>query len=162
MKLLELVAGPDTEQSVLDGIADFGRDVLGKGIVWGKDTPNFVGNRIGAHSMLATIHQMLEDGLVVEDIDQITGPAMAHPKTASFRTADLVGLDTFVHVADNCYDSLTADEERDVFKAPDFVRNMVEKRILGNKTKGGFYKKSKRGHPDARFEHARVPRQGRG
>ena len=143
MKLLELVVGPDTDASVTAGIKRFGEDVLGKGVVFGKDTPNFVGNRIGAHAMMATIHQMLADGLAPEDVDAITGLAMAHPKSASFRTADLVGLDTFTHVADNCYTSLTSDEDRDVFKVPDYIRAMVEKKILGDKTKGGFYKKSK-------------------
>ena len=143
MKLLELVVGPDTDASVTAGIKRFGEDVLGKGVVFGKDTPNFVGNRIGAHAMMATIHQMLEDGLAPEDVDAITGLAMAHPKSASFRTADLVGLDTFTHVADNCYTSLTSDEDREVFKVPDYIRAMVEKKILGDKTRGGFYKKSK-------------------
>ncbi len=141
MKLLELVTGPDTSKETYDRVASFGADVLGKGIVRGKDTPNFVGNRIGAHAMMATIHQMLEDGLSPEDVDNITGSPMAHPKSASFRTADLVGLDTFVHVADNCYAALGEDEDREVFKVPAYIRAMVEKKLLGDKTKGGFYKK---------------------
>ncbi|MDH5493258.1 MAG: 3-hydroxyacyl-CoA dehydrogenase NAD-binding domain-containing protein, partial [Myxococcales bacterium] len=145
MKLLELVAGEETDPAVVAHISRFGEDALGKGIVLGKDTPNFVGNRIGVHSMLLTIHQMLEDGLAPEDVDQITGLPMGHPKSASFRTADMVGLDTFVHVADNCYESLLEDEERDVFAAPAYLRQMVSKKILGNKTKGGFYKKTKEG-----------------
>lgn len=142
MKLLEIVAGPETDKAVLDHVVRFAEDTLGKGVVFGKDTPNFVGNRIGAHAMMATIHQMLADGLAPEDVDAITGTPMAHPKSASFRTADLVGLDTFAHVADNCYASLTEDEDRDVFKVPDFVRAMVDKKLLGNKTKGGFYKRT--------------------
>jgi len=141
MKLLELVGGPDTSKDTLQAIATFGRDVLGKGIVFGKDTPNFVGNRIGTHAMMLGIHEMLTMGLEPEDVDAITGEPMGHPKSASFRTADLVGLDTLVHVADNCYAALTSDEERDVFKVPDFIRAMVDKKLLGNKTKGGFYKK---------------------
>ncbi|MDC0742588.1 3-hydroxyacyl-CoA dehydrogenase/enoyl-CoA hydratase family protein [Polyangium mundeleinium] len=145
MKLLELVAGPDTDPAVFERVVRFGEDVLGKGIVVGKDTPNFVGNRIGVHAMLATLQGMLELGLEPEDVDAITGPAMGHPKSATFRTADLVGVDTFVHVADNCYASLTADEDREVFKAPAFARAMLEKKILGDKTKGGFYKKGKDG-----------------
>ncbi|HJL17067.1 MAG TPA: 3-hydroxyacyl-CoA dehydrogenase/enoyl-CoA hydratase family protein [Sandaracinaceae bacterium LLY-WYZ-13_1] len=145
MKLLELVPGPQTDPEVLERIADFGRDELGKGIVVGKDTPNFVGNRIGVHSMMSTIHQMVEDGLSPEDVDAITGPPMGHPKSASFRTADLVGLDTFVHVAKNCYEALPDDEEREVFQIPPFVASMVEKKLLGNKTKGGFYRKTKEG-----------------
>ncbi len=143
MKLLELVAGPDTSKETIARISHFGEDVLGKGLVWGKDTPNFVGNRIGAHAMMATIHQMLKDDLTPEDVDGITGSPMAHPKSASFRTADLVGLDTFMHVAQNCYDSLTQDEDRDVFQVPAYIKAMVEKKLLGDKTKGGFYRKNK-------------------
>jgi 3-hydroxyacyl-CoA dehydrogenase len=145
MKLLELVAGEHTDPAVVARVRRFGEDVLGKGIVVGKDTPNFVGNRIGAHAMMTTIHQMLEDGLSPEDVDAITGVAMAHPKSASFRTADVVGLDTFVHVADNCHASLTADEDRKVFEVPPYIRAMVERKILGDKTKGGFYKREKDG-----------------
>jgi 3-hydroxyacyl-CoA dehydrogenase len=145
MKLLELVAGPDTSKESLERIKTFGEDILGKGVVIGKDTPNFVGNRIGCHAMLTTIHLMLEEGLAPEDVDGITGEPIGHPKSASFRTADLVGVDTFVHVADNCYASLTGDEDRDVFKIPAFIRSMVEKKLLGDKTKGGFYKKGKDG-----------------
>jgi 3-hydroxyacyl-CoA dehydrogenase len=145
MKLLELVSGPDTRPDVLARVRHFGEDVLGKGIVIGKDTPNFVGNRIGTHAMLTAVHQMLEDGLSPEDVDAITGPAMGHPKSASFRTADVVGVDTFVHVSDNCYTSLEGDEEREVFKVPSFIRTMVERKLLGDKTKGGFSRKAKDG-----------------
>jgi len=141
MKLLELVAGPDTDPVTVERIRRFGEDALGKGIVFGKDTPNFVGNRIGVHAMMAVIHQMLQDGLTPEDVDNITGVPLAHPKSASFRTGDLVGLDTFVHVAQNCFDSLTSDEDRAVFEVPAFIRAMVEKKYLGDKTKGGFYRK---------------------
>src|SRR5439155_11798882 len=114
---------------------------LGKGIVWAKDTPNFIGNRIGLHSMMTTIHLMLERGLAPEDVDAITGIPMAHPKSATFRTADVVGLDTVGHVAANCYASLTGDEDRETFKAPAYISKMIEKGQLGDKTKGGFYKK---------------------
>jgi 3-hydroxyacyl-CoA dehydrogenase len=145
MKLLELVTGPETSAETLETVRRFGQDVLGKGIVVGKDTPNFVGNRIGTHAMMVAIHQMLEDKLAPEDIDLITGEAMAHPKSASFRTADLVGVDTLVHVADNCFAALTGDEERKVFEVPAYIRAMVEKKMLGDKTKGGFYKKGKEG-----------------
>jgi len=145
MKLLELVAGPDTSHETMERVRRFGEDVLGKGIVVGKDTPNFVGNRIGAHAMMTAIHLMLEEGLAPEDVDAITGEAMAHPKSASFRTADLVGVDTFVHVADNCHASLTADEDRKVFEVPAYIRTMVERKLLGDKTKGGFYRKGKTG-----------------
>jgi 3-hydroxyacyl-CoA dehydrogenase len=145
MKLLELVAGPDTSAATLDRVRGFGEGMLGKGVVLGKDTPNFVGNRIGCHAMLATIHLMLDEGLAPEDADAITGEPLGHPKSASFRTADLVGVDTFVHVAKNCYDSLVGDEDRDVFKTPPFIDKMVEKKLLGDKTKGGFYRKAKDG-----------------
>jgi 3-hydroxyacyl-CoA dehydrogenase len=141
MKLLELVIGPETAQETLSAITKFGEDQLGKGIVVGKDTPNFIGNRIGTYAMMVGIHQMLKDGLSPEDVDNITGTPMGHPKSASFRTADLVGLDTFIHVADNCHAALTTDEERAVFEVPAFIRTMAEKKLLGNKTKGGFYKK---------------------
>lgn len=93
--------------------------------------------------MMSTIHWMLKAGLSPEDVDNITGAPMAHPKSASFRTADLVGLDTFVHVADNCFNSLTDDEDRNVFEVPDYIRKMVEKKLLGDKTKGGFFRRGK-------------------
>jgi len=145
MKLLELVAGPETAPETLERMRRFGEDVLGKGIVIGKNTPNFVGNRIGVHAMLATIHLMLEAGLAPEDVDAITGEPMAHPKSASFRTADLVGLDTLAHVADHCYATLIKDEDREVFRVPAFVRAMIEKKLLGDKTRGGFYRKGAAG-----------------
>jgi 3-hydroxyacyl-CoA dehydrogenase len=141
MKLLELVAGPDTSAEAKQRAEQFGREALGKGIVWAKDTPNFIGNRIGLHSMMTTIHLMLERGLAPEDVDAITGIAMAHPKSATFRTADVVGLDTVGHVAKNCYESLKDDEERAVFATPAYITKMIEKGQLGDKSKGGFYKK---------------------
>ncbi len=145
MKLLELVPGPETDPAVFDRIRRFGEDILGKGIVVGMDTPNFIGNRIGIHAMMSTIHLMGKEGLSPEDVDAITGAPMAHPKSASFRTADMVGLDTFIHVADNCYSALPGDEERAVFEVPAFIRTMGEKKLLGDKTKSGFYRKTKTG-----------------
>ena len=145
MKLLELVAGEETDPAVVARVKKFGEDQLGKGIVVGKDTPNFVGNRIGTYSMAFSMSEMLEEKLSPEDVDAITGPPMGHPKSASFRTADIVGLDTVKHVADNCYEALPDDPERDAFRIPDFIAEMVEKKLLGNKTKGGFYKKTKEG-----------------
>ena len=141
MKLLELVAGPETSAEAKARVEAWGKDLLGKGIVWAKDTPNFVGNRIGLQSMMTTIHLMLEKGLAPEDVDAITGLPMAHPKSATFRTADVVGLDTVGHVADNCYKTLTADEDRETFKTPAYIAKMIEKNLLGDKTRGGFYKK---------------------
>ena len=145
MKLLELVAGEETDPAVTERMKVFGENQLGKGIVVGKDTPNFVGNRIGCYSMSLTMNEMLDAGLTPEDVDAITGPPMGHPKSASFRTADMVGLDTFKHVSENCYEALIDDPERDVFKPPQFMVAMVEQKILGNKTRGGFYKRSKEG-----------------
>jgi 3-hydroxyacyl-CoA dehydrogenase len=145
MKLLELVAGPDTDAAVLERVRRLGEDTLGKGVVVGKDTPNFIGNRIGTHAMLAGIHQMIEGGLAPEDVDALTGPAMGHPRSASFRTGDMVGIDTLVHVADNCFAALTGDEERGVFEVPGYIRAMAEKKLLGDKTRGGFFKKGKDG-----------------
>jgi 3-hydroxyacyl-CoA dehydrogenase len=141
MKLLELVAGPETSIDARFRAEAFGRDVLGKGIVWAKDTPNFIGNRIGAHSMMAVIHMMLERGLAPEDVDAITGIPMGHPKSATFRTGDVVGLDTLGHVVANCYAVLTGDEDRETFATPPYIAKMIETGKLGDKTKGGFYKK---------------------
>ena len=145
MKLLELVAGPDTEPAVMERIAHFGRDVLGKGIVHAKDSPNFIANRIGAHSMMTAIHEMLERGLAPEDLDAITGVPMGHPKSATFRTGDLVGIDTLVHVVKNCHEVLVDDEDREVFSVPPYIEKMIKAKQLGNKTKGGFYRKTKAG-----------------
>jgi 3-hydroxyacyl-CoA dehydrogenase len=142
MKLLELVAGPDTDPAVMDRVRACGVDQLGKGIVVGKDTPNFVGNRIGCHGMTLTMQLMVEMGLSPEDVDNITGTPMGHPRSASFRTGDIVGLDTFVHVSDNCHAVLTDDPEREAFKVPEFLRGMVQKKLLGAKTRAGFYKKA--------------------
>ena len=141
MKLLELVAGVDTSPEARARVEGFGREQLGKGIVWAKDTPNFIGNRIGLQSMMTTIHLMLERGLAPEDVDAITGVAMAHPRSATFRTADVVGLDTVGHVAANCHQSLTGDEERATFALPAYITRMIEKGQLGDKTRGGFYRK---------------------
>jgi 3-hydroxyacyl-CoA dehydrogenase len=141
MKLLEFVAGPDTSAQARQRIEHFGREVLGKGIVWAKDTPNFIGNRIGLQSMMTAIHLMVERGLAPEDVDAITGVPMAHPKSATFRTADVVGLDTVGHVAANCYKTLTSDEDRETFATPPYIAKLIEQGRLGDKTKGGFYKK---------------------
>jgi 3-hydroxyacyl-CoA dehydrogenase len=143
MKLLELVSGTETDPEVVKRIHRFGEEVLGKGIVYGKDTTNFIANRVGTYGMMRTISEMQKAELSIEEVDKIFGPAMGRPKSAVFRTADIVGLDTFSHVAKNCYDTLTQDEEREVFAAPDFLKKMVEKGMLGDKSGGGFYKKDK-------------------
>jgi 3-hydroxyacyl-CoA dehydrogenase len=141
MRLLELVAGEETDPAAMEAMARFGSDVLGKGIVYGKDTPNFIANRIGTYGMMYTLQAMVRDGFTVEEIDAVFGPVSGRPKSAVFRTADIVGLDTLAHVADNCYQSLTDDPEREVFKAPEFLGKMVQEGMLGAKTKAGFYKK---------------------
>lgn len=145
MNLLELVEGADTDPEITKAFVKFGRDQLGKGIVFGKDTTNFIGNRIGVHGIMSIMHLMGEYDLTVEDVDNIFGKPMGRPKSAVFRTGDVVGLDTFIDVATNCYDTLTEDEERDVFKVPGFLKEMVEKGWTGSKAGQGFYKKTKEG-----------------
>ncbi len=142
MHLLEIIEGPETLPDVLNFMADFGERFLGKGIVWAKDTPNFVGNRIGVQNIGKAMQAMQVHGLTIPDVDAIFGPPMGRPKTAVFKTSDLVGLDTMKHVADNCYNMCPDDEMRDTMALPDFVKTMVEeKNLLGNKTKAGFYTK---------------------
>ncbi|MEO6951137.1 MAG: 3-hydroxyacyl-CoA dehydrogenase/enoyl-CoA hydratase family protein [Polyangia bacterium] len=145
MKLLEIVAGKDTDPDVVRRVATFGDEVLGKGIVYGKDTPNFVANRIGIFAMMHLIHLAVQEHYTVEEVDAIFGAPLGRPKSAVFRTADLVGLDTVVHVADNCYENLPHDEDRETFRAPLVLRQMVEKKMLGDKTGGGFMKKTPAG-----------------
>ncbi|HEY6333511.1 MAG TPA: 3-hydroxyacyl-CoA dehydrogenase NAD-binding domain-containing protein, partial [Blastocatellia bacterium] len=143
MKLLELIPIANTLPEVTHFIADFCDRVLGKGIVYAKDTPNFIANRIAAFSSLNTMKVMVEGGYTIEDVDAMTGPLIGRPKSASFRTADLVGLDTSLYVAVHLYEAVPNDEMREVLKAPAFLRDMVARRWLGNKTGQGFYKKQK-------------------
>jgi len=140
MHLLEIIPGADTLPEVLCFMADFGERVLGKGIVWAKDTPNFVGNRIGVYGMTKAMQLMVQDGLTIPEVDAIFGPAMGRPKTAMFKTSDLVGLDVMGHVARNTYDLVPDDEERAAFVLPEFVTKMVDKKLLGKKSGAGFYK----------------------
>ena len=140
MHLLEIIKGEDTLQEVIEFMSDFGERILGKGIVMAKDTPNFVGNRIGVHGMVKAMQLMLEDGLSIPEVDALFGTAMGRPKTAMFKTSDLVGLDTLGHVAKNTYDLIVDDEQRDSFILPEFVDRMIQQNLLGKKTKSGFYK----------------------
>ncbi len=143
MHLLEMVAGPETDPSVFADFAAFGQESLGKGIVVGNDTPNFVANRIGTYGMMAILHKMSSYGMNVEQVDAIFGKPLGRPKSAVFRTADLVGLDTLAHVAANCRENLPDDDFRKAFDVPPFLQKMLDAGILGDKTRGGFYKKSK-------------------
>ncbi|MCZ6775864.1 MAG: 3-hydroxyacyl-CoA dehydrogenase/enoyl-CoA hydratase family protein [Ignavibacteria bacterium] len=141
MKLLEIIPTADTLPQVVEFLTSFGEKVLGKGVVHCKDTPNFIANRIGVFSMLYTIQTMVDDGYTIEEVDQITGPVTGRPKSATFRTADMVGIDTLVHVANNLHHVIPDDEMRETFQIPHFVQSMIKNRWLGDKTKQGFYKK---------------------
>jgi 3-hydroxyacyl-CoA dehydrogenase len=141
MRLLELIPMPDTDRALLDAIAWFSDVRLGKGVVFAKDTPNFIGNRIGTFSVLNVIRLMQEMDLTIEDIDALTGTPVGWPKSATFRTIDLVGLDILGHVVSNM--TTNVRDERSELKLPDFYKQMLERKWLGDKTKGGFYKKSK-------------------
>jgi 3-hydroxyacyl-CoA dehydrogenase len=130
-------------------MAGFLDERLGKGVVIAKDRPNFIANRIGTFGALATMRAMIDDGYSIEEVDKITGPAAGRPKTATFRTFDLVGLDVFAHVVKNLHENLPDDPERDMFVMPEFVTRMIERGLLGNKTKAGFYQR-KKGEGDKR------------
>jgi 3-hydroxyacyl-CoA dehydrogenase len=140
MRLLELVPGPKTEPAVMARAARIG-EFLGKGVVYGKDTPNFVANRIGVYSIMQVFRSMTEFGLTIEEVDKIVGKPMGRPASAAFRTSDIVGIDTLLHVAKNCYDSLTQDEERDTFVVPEWVAKLSASGRTGQKAGAGFYKK---------------------
>ncbi|HKS77004.1 MAG TPA: 3-hydroxyacyl-CoA dehydrogenase NAD-binding domain-containing protein [Terriglobales bacterium] len=141
MRLLELIPTPDTDRAALEAVAHFGDMHLGKGIVYAKDTPNFIANRIGTFSVLNVMRLMQEMDLSIEEVDALTGQAVGWPKSATFRTIDLVGLDILGHVVSNMTHHVR--DERSDLKLPDFYRKMLEHKMLGDKTKGGFYKKTK-------------------
>ncbi|MCB9762607.1 MAG: 3-hydroxyacyl-CoA dehydrogenase/enoyl-CoA hydratase family protein [Alphaproteobacteria bacterium] len=143
MRLLELVEGPDTLPAVTAAIARFGERALGKGVVYGKDTPNFVANRIGTFGIVSVFERMAQHGLSVTQVDAIFGPAMGRPKSAVFRTLDLVGLDTMDHVFGNVRDNAPDDEARERFVSPDFLKQMIAEGALGGKSGKGFYQKVK-------------------
>ncbi|MDM8541896.1 3-hydroxyacyl-CoA dehydrogenase/enoyl-CoA hydratase family protein [Desulfococcaceae bacterium HSG9] len=141
MRLLEIIAGEETLPEVVDFIAGYGEKVLGKGIVRAKDTPNFIGNRIGVQGMIQTMQMMVEENFSIPEVDALFGEPLGRPKTAMFKTCDLVGLDTMGHVARNTYNLVENDEARDTFVMPEFIEKMISQKLLGNKTKAGFYKK---------------------
>lgn len=141
LKLVEVIPSKQTDPSVLSFMCKFTEDVLGKGVVLAKDTPNFIANRIGTFGLLLTVKEMIAQGLTVGEVDSITGPLIGRPKSATFRTLDVVGVDTFIHVAGNVHEQ-TKDKEKKIFEVPHFMHQMLEKGMLGAKTGSGFYKKS--------------------
>ncbi|OAD44390.1 3-hydroxyacyl-CoA dehydrogenase/enoyl-CoA hydratase family protein [Polaribacter atrinae] len=142
LKLFEVVPGPDCKQEVTDFLMMYGEKFLGKTSVLAKDTPAFIGNRIGIFGIQSLFHQVKELGLTVEEVDKLTGPVIGRPKSATFRTVDVVGLDTLVHVANGIYENCPNDEAHDLFKLPGFINTMMENKWLGSKTGQGFYKKT--------------------
>ena len=143
LKLVEVIPGPKTSSEVLETLREFCDRRLGKGVVVAKDTPNFIANRIGTFSMLNALRLMATLGMTVEEVDACTGPAVGWPKSATFRTADLVGLDVLVHVVKNIYETAPSDESREMYKVPALVEEMARRGWLGDKTGQGFYKRVK-------------------
>ena len=143
LNLFEVVPGPDCKKEILDFLLDYGEKFLGKTSVLAKDTPAFIGNRIGIFGIMSLFHQIKNGKYSVEEVDKLTGPAIGRPKSATFRTADIAGLDTMCHVANGVYEKCKDDESREVFKLPDFLQKMLDNNMLGSKTGKGFYKKIK-------------------
>ena len=141
LKLFEIIPGPKTSPEVLDFLNGYGEQFLGKTSVVAKDTPAFIGNRIGIFSIMSLFHMVKDMDLTIEEVDKLTGPVIGRPKSATFRTVDVVGLDTLVHVANGIADNCPNDERHELFKLPDFIGKMVENKWLGSKTGQGFYKK---------------------
>ena len=141
LKLFEIIPGPQTSTEVLDFLTLYGEKFLGKTSVVAKDTPAFIGNRIGIFGIQSLFHLVKEMDLTVEEVDKLTGPVIGRPKSATFRTVDVVGLDTLVHVANGIYENCPTDEKHELFKLPDFINTMMENKWLGSKTGQGFYKK---------------------
>lgn len=142
LKLLEIIPTKHTDPEIVSFMKQFGEDVLGKGVVEAKDTPNFIGNRIGTYGLLVTVQEMVKAGLTIGEVDSVTGPLIGRPKSATFRTLDVVGLDTFISVANNVYDQVDGEEKK-AFEIPAFMKDMNERGWLGAKTKQGFFKKIK-------------------
>ena len=143
MRLLEIVPDVDTEPELMRFMQEFATEVLGKGVVLCKDTPNFIANRIGVYGSLSTINRALNEGYTVGEVDAILGPSMGRPRSAVFRTGDLSGLDTLAHVADNLYENVPGDEQRETFRIPEVVREIIRRGWLGEKSGQGFYKRIK-------------------
>ncbi len=145
MKLVELIPGPKTRPEVLASLDEICDRRLGKGVVVAKDTPNFIANRIGTYSMLNALRLMNDLGMTVEEVDACTGPAVGWPKSATFRTTDIVGLDILVNVVRNIYENATNDESRESYKVPALVEEMIKRGWLGEKTGSGFYRQVRKG-----------------
>ncbi len=143
LPLLEIIPTPKTDPTVIDFLMDYGRRYLGKKTVLCKDTPAFIANRVGVYAIMALFHTVQEMDLTVEEVDKLTGPVLGRPKSATFRTCDVVGLDTLVHVANGLKDNCPDDEEKGLFKLPEYIAKMAENNWLGSKTGQGFYKKVK-------------------
>ncbi|MFT6281863.1 MAG: 3-hydroxyacyl-CoA dehydrogenase, partial [Salibacteraceae bacterium] len=143
LQLLEIIPSKETSPVVIDFLMDYGQKFLGKKTVFCKDTPAFIANRVGVYSIMSLFHAVEEMGLTVEEVDKLSGPILGRPKSATFRTCDVVGLDTLVHVANGLKDNCPDDEEKELFKLPDYISKMVDKGWLGSKTNQGFYKKIK-------------------
>ncbi|MGB2129214.1 MAG: 3-hydroxyacyl-CoA dehydrogenase/enoyl-CoA hydratase family protein [Flavicella sp.] len=141
LKLFEVVPGPACKQEIVDFLIHYGEKFLGKTSVLAKDTPAFIGNRIGIFGIMSLFHIVKEMGMSIEEVDKLTGPVIGRPKSATFRTVDVVGLDTLVHVANGLHKNCPKDEAHDLFQLPGFVSKLMENNWLGNKTKQGFYKK---------------------
>ena len=144
LKLMEIIPTEDTDPEIVESIRNFGERVLGKGGVIAKDTPNFIGNRIGTFAGMQSARYAFENGYGIEEVDAITGPLIGHPKTATFRLNDQVGLDIAVGVAENLYEAVPEDESREELRPPEKLNEMQQRELLGNKTGGGFYKRDKR------------------
>ena len=144
LKLFEVIPGPQTKKEVLDFLLSYGEKFLGKTPVLAQDTPAFIGNRIGIFSIMSLFHTVREMDMTIEEVDKLTGPVIGRPKSATFRTVDVVGLDTLVHVANGIGENCPKDERHDLFQLPDFIGHMVEQSWLGSKTGQGFYKKVKK------------------
>jgi 3-hydroxyacyl-CoA dehydrogenase len=143
LKLVEVIPGPKTSSDVIETLSEFCDRRLGKGVVVAKDTPNFIANRIGTYSMLNALRLMASMGMTVEEIDACTGPVVGQPKSATFRTADIVGLDVLIHVVKNIYETVPNDESREAYKVPALLEEMAKRGWLGDKTGQGFYKRVK-------------------
>ncbi|WP_029268781.1 3-hydroxyacyl-CoA dehydrogenase/enoyl-CoA hydratase family protein [Virgibacillus alimentarius] len=142
LQLLEVIPTKNTDPEILEFMKEFGEDVLGKGVVEAKDTPNFIANRIGTYGLLVTVQEMLNSGYSVGEVDSVTGPMIGRPKSATFRTLDVVGLDTFIHVAKNVFDQVDGNE-KEMFRVPDFMMEMQKNGWIGSKAGQGFYLKKK-------------------